>query len=135
MNHKQILIVEDDELICEFLNELLQDAFANIELTITMNAEVALDQFRHQKFDLVITDYRLPGMNGVKLAEQVHTIAPKARLILMSGTPLSVIYKENGQADNISGYISKPFSVLAITRMISQILDRSPDYKSIVIRG
>lgn len=45
----------------------------------------ALDQYALQSFDLLITDFRMPAMNGSELARKIRAINPEAKIILLTG--------------------------------------------------
>ena len=45
----------------------------------------ALDKLKDQKFDLMVTDFRMEGMNGLELAKQVHASSPEIPVIIVTG--------------------------------------------------
>ena len=55
------------------------------KVTTTQNGVDALDYFEKEKFDLVITDYKMPRMDGLELIVRLREIAPTVRIILLSG--------------------------------------------------
>lgn len=82
----KMLAVEDDVAIRHLLPRILE--LNGYEVTIASNAKEALEKFKEEKFDVVLTDYHMPpGMNGVSLAEAIKAINPKTPVVLMSGHP------------------------------------------------
>lgn len=81
---KRILIVDDEESVAFFLAEGLAELGAGYQVETAISGEAALSKMAVQTFDLVITDLRMPGINGLELIEQARTHSPHTRLILMT---------------------------------------------------
>ncbi|MBC8382338.1 MAG: response regulator [Candidatus Cloacimonetes bacterium] len=64
-----ILCVEDEHIILQSLKDMLEDKVRNLYLA--MNAKEALELFKKHKPDLVITDIKMPGMDGLELLRKV----------------------------------------------------------------
>ncbi len=78
-----ILVVDDQELICELIAECLQ---SDGHKTVTAaNGREALEVFRKAPTDLVLTDQSMPGMNGVQLSIAIKELAPETPVILLTG--------------------------------------------------
>src|SRR5712691_2961666 len=83
---KHILIVDDEELICEFCVRVLKPQGHSVE--IAKDAEEAMGCFEKWVFDLLIADYRMPGvLNGLQLGREIMRRFPQTQLILMTGFP------------------------------------------------
>ena len=80
---KRILIVEDDADIAEILRLHLRDEGYEVDEADSAEAALALGPF--DRFDCVVTDYLMPGMNGVELAHRLHTERPALPILLLSG--------------------------------------------------
>jgi len=89
-----VLFVDDDPAIIDAMGMLLEVAGMNV--VFALNGEDALAQIDESVFDVVVSDYRLPGMNGVEVIERVrHAISPDLPAILMTGdTTVGEIEKE-----------------------------------------
>ena len=81
---KRILIVDDEKKVAFFLQESLEDLGDNYEVISAETAEAALQQIESQPFDLIITDLRMPGINGLELMKRVRDISPETRTILIT---------------------------------------------------
>lgn len=55
------------------------------EITAVRSAEEAIEQFERSPFPVVVTDYRMPGINGIELIEALRELAPETRVVLISG--------------------------------------------------
>lgn len=83
---RTVLIVDDQRDILKFLRTTI-DSLKNTEIKIfeaPSGEEAMLESSRH-KIDLLVTDYLLPGMNGVELMHKVRARHPDAKAILVSG--------------------------------------------------
>jgi len=80
---KRILIVDDEESVLFVLNGALARASDRFQLEVEMatDGEEALSKALEGHFDLLITDIRLPGMNGVELTERVGQEIPATSVI------------------------------------------------------
>src|SRR6266550_3052927 len=71
--------------------------------------------------DLLLTDYRMPGPNGVELIESARRVKPGLRAILMTAFGDSFTEIESVRRGAI-GYVNKPFEADEITNLVSRIL-------------
>jgi CheY-like chemotaxis protein len=84
-NAECILFVDDEELLSEMTRDLLEDI--GYRVTAKINGRDALEAFLSDpgRFDLVITDYTMPGMNGMELAKEIIRVRPDMPIILCTG--------------------------------------------------
>jgi len=95
------------------------------QVTTTQKALEALDLFAAESFDVVITDYRMPGMNGLELIAALRKIKPGVPLILLSGFVETLGMTE--QSSGADGVIQKSAHELPhLTRMVARLLNRQP---------
>jgi CheY-like chemotaxis protein len=71
---RHILVVDDEPLVCQTVTILLK--FDGHQVTAVSSGEEALAIFEPGKFDLVITDFAMPSMNGRQVAEAIKSRAP-----------------------------------------------------------
>jgi CheY-like chemotaxis protein len=114
-----VLVVEDDRLnrnlICKVLrNEGHQVVEAN-------DGAEALELLYAQRFDLVITDFVMPRLNGLKFVERLHPLRPRLPIIFITGYP-SVI---SGKAilDDVAEVIPKPFELNVLRSTVQRLLE------------
>ena len=112
----RILYVEDNPLVREVTSELLsQDERQVIALG---TAEEALNAFKADPFDVVITDISLPVMSGLDLARNILTLKPSAPIIIASGYALTSVVQNLGP--NVRTIV-KPFEAFQIDSLITDL--------------
>jgi CheY-like chemotaxis protein len=112
----RILYVEDNALVREVTAELL--AQEQRQIVACADAEEALQEFRANPFDIVITDVSLPVMSGIDLARSILTIKPDLPIIIASGYSLDFGFENWGA--NVRAII-KPFESSQIEALISDL--------------
>ncbi|MPW18270.1 PAS domain S-box protein [Paraburkholderia sp. CNPSo 3157] len=85
----RILLVDDDGNLSEAINELIR--LLGHAPKFTTSPEEALGWLREEPFDVVITDIRMPGIDGVELARQAAAIQPSIRLVFSSGYEMPAV--------------------------------------------
>lgn len=82
---KSILVVDDHFDVLEFLQSMLELSSEHYDVMAVPSAEEGLLELRQKKFDLLITDVRLPGMSGFDLVRQLHRFKPDMPAIMITG--------------------------------------------------
>ncbi len=134
MNQKlRILIVDDDTRMTRTLADIF--SIAGHQPVEANSGPQALDLARQQSFDCVLTDVRMPGMDGVELHRQLHQVQPGLPVVLMTAYASDEIIRK-GLAEGVVGVFDKPldissllgfFASLARQRSIV-IVDDDPDF-------
>ena len=118
---KRILIVDDEYKVAFFLQESLR-GLGGYEVMRAETAERALQVCQEQSFDLVVTDFRLPGINGLELMRQLRAIRPAIRTILITAYGSDEIEAE-AYALQARGYLTKPFHIEEFVRVVQAALE------------
>ena len=103
---ERVLIVEDEELMRELLTKIL--AGENYRIYQASSAEEAMKLMQDQAFDLVLTDLRLKGMNGLQLLTEVRLLDPEIVVIVMTAYA-SVETAVEAMRKGAYDYLTKPF--------------------------
>jgi len=80
---RRILVVDDEESVALTLEAGLERV-PNSEVAIATSGDQALQLFEEKPFDLLITDYKMPGTDGMTLATRVRQLYPKTIIILVT---------------------------------------------------
>ena len=119
-NMKKILLVNDEPAILTVL-ELLLNKFGYI-VVLKSNAESALFLIREGvNVDLIITDYRMPGMNGVEFIRVLRRILPSVPVLMLTGDISVEIEPSLGVFERII----KPVKGKELDRIVKAALDRA----------
>jgi len=102
----RVLLVEDDQTQRELLTELLEEEV--FKVVSASSAERALDLFRRESFDVVITDVRLGGMGGLELLKKLKKLEPSVEVIVITAFS-SVDDAVKAIKLGAFHYITKPF--------------------------
>jgi YesN/AraC family two-component response regulator len=125
----RILIVDDEIAILHALQRLLRAVpctYGNkvfpLEVETFTSPKAALERLAHSPFDLVMTDYRMPEMDGVALLAEVRTMQPDtARLILSGYADLNVLVRAINDVE-ICRFVAKPWNDYDLIAAIAQAL-------------
>jgi|WetSurMetagenome_2_1015567.scaffolds.fasta_scaffold373304_2 DNA-binding NtrC family response regulator len=117
---KRVLVVDDDDILREFLDQAL--TAVNIKVKSVNNAYDALDLLSNERFELVITDIQMPGMDGWELATNIKKSSPETPVILMTGMQMEQVKKiKNSSYDFI---LYKPFSLKQLETTVTKYLTK-----------
>ena len=103
---KSILIVDDEESMCEFLNIILKKE--GYETQYTTLPKKAISMIQNNSFDLALVDVKMPQMGGLELLKRIKEISPETAVIMMTAyasTQTAVQAIKSGAYD----YLTKPF--------------------------
>jgi YesN/AraC family two-component response regulator len=125
----RVLIVDDEPGILHSLRRLLRAvpcSYGNtvypLEVEIFDSPAAALDRVAHVPFDLILTDYRMPGMDGVELLRRIRAIQPDAARLILSGyADLNVLVSAINEVE-IYRFIAKPWNDYDLMAAIGQAL-------------
>ncbi len=118
---RQILLVDDDRSVALVLKEGLE-VLPGCVVTVASNGKEALKMLRRQSFDLLVTDYRMPGMDGLTLASHVRREYPSMVIIMITVHTGGGI-REQASRLAIRRVLDKPVSLNDIRREILQALE------------
>ena len=128
MNEYRILVVDDEESLCEILQFNLQ--VEGYEVEVAYSAEKALTM-NLISFDLLILDVMMEGMNGFRLAQKLKSKAETAQIPIIFCTAMGnendIVTGLNIGADD---YISKPFSMREVAARVKSVLRRAEAKKA-----
>ena len=122
IKQKRILIVDDEAHIAWVLQEDLQTTFTD-EIVTAASGEEALQLFADQPFDLLITDLKLTGIDGLTLAKQIHQLYPHTAIVLLSAYSGEAL-RQLTDMDFIQDILDKPVKLPVIRRIVSEILSK-----------
>ena len=115
----KILVVDDDRDMCEILSDFLKDEGY---LVITASdGESALNSIKHRKYDLLILDYQLHGIDGLYVLEKAHQIDSSLIAIMISAFGSEQI-RSQAQKLGVYDFVEKPFDMEKMVAAVNQVL-------------
>ena len=125
MSSKSLLVVDDSatmrQLLCMTLTRV--DGITQANITEASDGREALEKVRSGSFDLVLTDIRMPGMDGLEFIRSVRSELNDHAL------PIIIISTKGAEEDvalgmnlGASGYLSKPVSMTQLREMVTNFL-------------
>jgi CheY-like chemotaxis protein len=118
MTGKRILIVDDEPSVLHMLEDGIELFCTDWQVESATDGREALRQLARQPFDLILTDYDLPGMNGLELAMVVRQTLPDTRIVLMTAYGDGERLQDGIRALHLEGYLQKPFSLKQIRDLL-----------------
>jgi DNA-binding NtrC family response regulator len=117
--HPSILVVDDELLI----RDLLYDFFSGQgwSISVAENGEKALEIMKNKHVDLVLTDLKMPEMDGLQLTEEMKRDHPGIPVVVMTGYP-SVDSAVTALRQRVHDYVVKPFNINQLFKTIDAAL-------------
>jgi CheY-like chemotaxis protein len=118
MRQRQIMVVDDEPLVCETIMMLLESEGHHV--TRATSAQQALSLFQPGKFDLIFTDFFMPWMTGEQLAYAIKAKCPAQAVVMLTA------YSEKLQswprpASAVDLFIGKPFELDSLRAAITRL--------------
>ncbi len=122
MSHSRILVVDDEAVIREALRRILESD--GHETICVSSGYTALEKVQEQTFNLVITDLKMPGMNGIEVLKSIKVLQPSVPIIIITGyatVETAVDAIKQGAFD----YLAKPFTPKQVKELAQRALEHS----------
>ena len=115
----RILVVDDESSIRDMLSKTL--ALAEYDVDVAADGRAALERLRLMPYDLLITDLKMPGIDGLAVIREARRYRPELPVIIITGfsTEASAIEAINL---GVSGYLTKPFRVPRVLAVAAKAL-------------
>jgi len=119
-----ILLVEDEPLVRGLAARVLRkQGYHLLEASNGSEALRITEKRAGEEIHLILTDVVMPGMIGRELAERLHSLFPKMKVLYMSGYTNNAIV-HHGILEEGMNYIQKPFTLEALARKVREVLDQ-----------
>ena len=116
-----ILLVDDEPAVLALLRQIMHDLAEVYDVIPVPDGARALAQFAQRPVALVVTDYRMPDMDGVALTAEIKAAAPQCQVILMTGHPTPEI-QHNARVAGADFFLPKPFPLAQLNAMVRAAL-------------
>ncbi len=116
-----ILYVEDNAELLESLSRYLRLIFSSVETA--ENGVQGLEKYKHGKFDIVITDIKMPKMDGIEMVEHIREIDSNQEILITTAFS-ETNYLSRAIELDISGYIIKPIDFNKMNATLHKVVNR-----------
>ena len=117
-----ILVVDDDEATRLYVAKIL--SLRNWQVDLAEDGPTSLDLVQRQAYDVVVLDYRLPGMDGAELCRRIREMQPEIRQIFLTGYPsIDTVYPAmEAGADHV---LAKPVDPAELLQVMEEELSHA----------
>ena len=119
--HESIMIVDDEIDIATFMKLSLQKCGFNVDSFA--DPFVALEHFQlnSEDYTIILSDIRMPGMNGFEFVQKIREVKPKIKVLLMTAFDINTsVFSEELLATKVNGFIQKPISLKILNSEIKK---------------
>ena len=113
----KILLVDDNEDLANNLADILSES--GYPTAVAFDGKSAIDLCRSRPFDLILVDYKLPDMDGLRLQECLSEIIDANYLIITAHDSIN-IKNEAISRENVVGYVTKPVDIRQLLALIGK---------------
>jgi DNA-binding NtrC family response regulator len=104
----KILVIDDEQGIRDLLDTLLSRK--GFDVTLADSGQKALDAVRRERFDVLVLDLKMPGMDGLTVLQQIRSLYPTQQVIVLTGGGNPETERQV-RALGVSEYVEKEFSL------------------------
>lgn len=121
---RRVLVVDDEPVVCDAVRMML--LFDGHKVETAHNAKDALEKFDKGKFDIVITDFAMPGIKGDELASAIKARVPNQPVIMITAYA-EMLELSGSQLNAVDELISKPFLLDSLRQAMTKVMAGSAD--------
>jgi len=118
-NQIRILVVDDEPKLCNLIEELLKLEGYRVDVSLS-NME-ALQMIKKNKYQMLIADFKMPGIDGLELIKKARELNPEIGTIMITGSE-TVETAVQSLKHEIDDDIKKPFSIVELKKVIKRTL-------------
>jgi len=115
----KILIIDDEAMICRLLSKLMESE--GYETIIAHDGRESMEKIRYERPDVILSDFRMPGMDGMELLKKVRDIDPDVPVILITAYA-DVHGAVEAMRQGAHDYLAKPFEHDEVVRVVHRAL-------------
>jgi len=120
MDTYRVLVVDDELLIRDLLYDFFSDQ--GWDIVVAEGGQKAVQYLKNQRFDLVLTDLKMPDMDGLDLTGRIRALYRELPVIVMTGYP-SLDSAVAALRKKVDDYIIKPFNVNSLFKSAKRVIE------------
>ncbi len=121
---KKILIVDDEKLVRWTIEKSMGQQ--DFQFVSASTGTEAVERLREESFDIVITDFVMPGFNGIEVARRARQLQPDSKVIMITAHE-TILDREEANKAGVRSIINKPFMVSEVRKAIFDLLSEQRD--------
>jgi two-component system phosphate regulon sensor histidine kinase PhoR len=133
----RVLLVDDDTALLDALPQALKLRMNGIEIDTSESAIDALERIRETDYDAIVSDIKMPGMDGLALLHEIHELRPATPTLMITGhgeRDLAVQALRGGAYDFVQKPIDRDYFVASLERAIQRrLLDREVEQQRLAL--
>ena len=122
----RVLIVDDNRDLGELTSEMLVER--GFRVNIAFDGESALARIKQEPYDLMILDYRLPGISGLTVLEKTRQIRPNLKTIMISAFADDST-RARARESGAYVFLDKPFNIDGLVKVVKKTLNKGKIFK------
>lgn len=113
------LLIDDDEWIRDSMSLFFEGEGCHLRAVET--AEEGIERLERQDYDVIIVDYRLPGMDGLEFLERIRDSHPNALTLLITAYGNRPVFSKASSL-GVKGFLEKPFTIETLEYTLSRLI-------------
>lgn len=122
VRRRRVLLVDDDEDIRELLTSLFEAEMRDVDVVAAASADEALATLRAGRFDLILTDHRMPGKSGMELLARAREQAPQTPRVMLTAHADLALAMQAVNEQGAERFLTKPVDPRELVRFVREIL-------------
>ncbi len=118
----RVLAVDDETDIRDSIKQLLELSLDNVEVITASDGQHALDVLRSGEFDLILTDYKMPNMDGLDFLKEAMDTHPDVPRLMLTAYPDPSLAARAVKEAGVGLFIAKPFDMEYLVDVVKTIL-------------
>lgn len=116
-NSCRLMVVDDEPIVCKRLKQILEKA--GYEVAVFSDGENAIQELDRLPYDIIVTDLKMEGVDGMKILETAREKNPGVKVIMITGFAEMETAKEAFKK-GVFDFVSKPVEVQTIKQVVSR---------------
>ena len=129
---KQVLVVDDEPNCTMVIAASMKRLGDDYVIDTAHSADEALVKAQQTEYALIVTDYMMPGMNGLDLAQKLRHISPQTQVVLVTAFGTHRL-REQVEQLNLAGYLDKPFTGAQIREIVQRAMEEETTARRVLI--
>jgi DNA-binding NtrC family response regulator len=121
-NRAEVLVLDDEVIVCDRLKEFLEKSDFSVE-TFT-DSRAAMERLAEKRFDVLVTDLKMKGPNGLDVMQFVHRQGQGTQVIIITGYSSMEAVRE-AEYSGVFGFLDKPFQMGALAKLVKKAAAKS----------